>query len=436
MKRSTILSTLLAAFLAAGAAHAGTVYVPSPGPGSLGGSSYEVQVSITNTATAARDVRQVLLTADTDGTVRPGPPVTVTVQPGRTSVVKPGGAFRGLLELSGGGELRYSARLVGTGPGRLGVPLPVITSDNLAAAGQTLTLQGLNAGAGRNVDITLVNVSQLASQCTVTLTKADGTLIGAPVVPLKPLSSRTFPNVFTDPQNETRGTVTCTREFYAFAVLTDAATGEISTIFPSGSGESLLRVPGEGPACSPGAACFDVKGVVHAPTTTANAVKRVTFKPVPGTYTKIRLTMDVTVGNWSTVDPTAIHMLFWLVKDRNFNMFGFASLRGPGGDQAVLRHGIGLTHPQKFRIIQPFTAQTGKTYHLDYIYDTKTSFLELAISENGQVLQRLTGVPNVSSFSFNANENIVIDMGFPGTNPEEAPSFGWVYRDLHVELSK
>ena len=78
----------------------------------------------------------------------------------------------------------------------------------------------------------------------------------------------------------------------------------------------------------------------------------------------------------------------------------------------------------------------GKTYHYDYIYDTKTSFLELAISEGGTVVSRLTGQPNVSNFSFTAAESIVIDMGFPGTSPDEAPTFGWVYRDLHLELSK
>lgn len=439
MKCFSILLSLLVicALCAAGAAHAGTVYVPAPGPGTLGGSNYEVQVSVANTATAAREVRQISLAMDTDGvTQRPATPSTVQVQAGRTAVVKPAAPFRGLVELSGGGELRYAARLVGTGPGRLGVYLPVITSDNLVRANGTATLQGLLSGSGRNTDITLVNLAQTASQCTVTLTRADGSVIGAPVVPMKPLSARTFPNVFSDPLTEVRATATCTREFFIFALLTDAATGDLAYVGPSGSGESLLSLPGQGAVCPPGAACFDVKGVVHAPTSTANAVRRVTFTPVPGTYTKMRMTMDVTVGNFSAANPTALHLLFWLVKDRNFNMFGFAGLRGPDASQAVLRHGIALSHVQKPRIVQPFTAQPGRTYRLDYTYDAKTSFLELAVSEGGAVVQRLTGAPNVNSFTFNTGENIVIDMGFPGTNPDEPASFGWVYRDLHVELSK
>src|SRR4029077_7456679 len=52
MIRPLVRSTLLAALFATGAAHAGTVYVPSPGLGSIGGSAYEVQVAISNTAAA------------------------------------------------------------------------------------------------------------------------------------------------------------------------------------------------------------------------------------------------------------------------------------------------------------------------------------------------------------------------------------------------
>ena len=85
-----VRSLLLAALCAAGAAHAGTVYVPSPGLAPVGGATYEVQISITNTGAAVSDVKGTLLATDTDGVQRPTPPSTVTVQAGRTSVVKPG----------------------------------------------------------------------------------------------------------------------------------------------------------------------------------------------------------------------------------------------------------------------------------------------------------------------------------------------------------
>jgi hypothetical protein len=436
MARFVVRCFLLTALVAASAAHAGTVYVPSPGLATLGGSTYETQISVSNTAIAARDVKQMLLANDTDGTVRAGTPSTLTVQPGRTSVVKAAASFRGLVELSGAGELRYAARVVGTGPGRLGVYLPVITSDNMIAAGQTIALQGLLSGAGRTTSLTVVNVGQQASQCTINLLRADGSAVISPAtVSLKPLSQRVFSDIFTGAAvSEVRASVSCTKEFFAFALLADAATGELAYVGPSGSGESLLRLPGEAPGCPVTATCFDAKGIVHQPTA-ASPVKRVVFAPAAGTYKKIRLTMDVTAGEFWAQNPAALHMLFWLVKDRNFNMFGYASFRGPATNQVLLRHGIGLTHPNNLKVVQPLTVVPGKTYHLDYTYDTAGQVVDLAVSD-GSTVTHLTDNPNVGSFSFSATEKIIIDMGFPGTNPDEAPTFGWTYRDLHVELYK
>jgi hypothetical protein len=436
MARFTFRCLLLAGLGAAGVAHAGTVYVPAPGLSTVGGSTYEVQVAMTNTATAARDVKQTLLATDVDGTQRSGTPTTVQVQPGRTSVVKAAASFRGLVELSGGGELRYAARLAGTGPGRLGVYLPVITSDNLIGAGKSIALQGLLSGSGRTSDVTVVNLAHHASQCTATLTRADGTAIGTPATfAMKPLSQRAFPNILAGVTAvEVQLAVSCTREFFAFALLSDAATGELAYIGPSGSGESALRLPGEAPGCPVTAACFDAKGLVHSPTA-AFPVKRLVFSPAPGTYSKLRLVMDVTVGPWSD-NPAALHMMFWLVKDKNFNMFGYLALRGPDTSQALLRHGIGLTHANKLKIVEPFVPVQGKTYRFDYTYDTATQKVDLAIFDGSQLVEQLTGAPNVGSFAFSATEKIVIDMGFPGTAPDERPTFGWDYRDVHVELSK
>ncbi len=439
MVRSVVRCFLLTALIASGVAHAGTVYVPSPGLATLGGSTYEVQISLTNTAIAARDVKQTLLANDTDGTVRSGTPSTLAVQAGKSAVVKAASSFRGLVELSGGGELRYTARLVGTGPGRLGVYLPVITSDNMIKAGQAIALQGLVSGSGRTTAVTLVNIAQQAAQCTASLQRADGTAIGNPstTVNLKPLSQLYIADVLGGAAfTEVRAVISCTREFFAYALVADAATGELSYVGPSGSGESLLRLPGEAPGCPVTAFCFDAKGVVHQPTTPANAVKRVIFTPAAGTYKKIRLTMDVTAGEFWPQNPAALHLLFWLVKDKNFNMFGYASFRGPATSQALLRHGIGLTHPQKLKVVEPFTVTPGKTYHLDYTYDTGEQKVDLAISDGSGAVTHLIGNPNVGSFSFSATEKIVVDMGFPGTNPDEGPTFGWTYRDLHVELYK
>lgn len=443
MARPLLRSLLLAALCAAGAAHAGTVYVPSPGLAPVGGSTYEVQVSITNTAAAASDVKQALLATDSDGTQRPTPPGTVTVQGGRTSVVKPGAAFRGLLELAGGNDLRYSARLVGTGPGRLGVYLPVITADNQIKGGQTAALQGLVAGSGRSADLTMINLASTASQCTASLTQADGTLLAGPLtLTLKPLSHRAISNIFSGGSAaEVRATVSCTQSFFTYALISDAATGEISYVGPAGNGASGIGGTTPPAACPTGATCFDAKGIVHQPTP-EHRVQRVMFPAPPGVATRLRMSLDVTVGPWYAPDPAGKTLIYWFVINRNFDMAGLLYFRGPDPahphlDQnlVIARHGIELTHPQKLTLQEPFTAIIGHTYHCDNDYDMARGVYTVTITDTltGQIVQ-LVGAPNVRSWTLKATDNFLIDMGFPGTNVDEVPTDGWTYSNVHLEV--
>jgi hypothetical protein len=438
-RRPLALRLFLAALCAAGVAHAGTVYVPSPGTGTIGASSYEVQVSITNSSAVTAPVSQVLLPTDTDGSTGRPTPTTVQVQAGRTAVVKPGGSFKGLLEMTGSADLRYSARLAGTGPGRLGVYLPVITSDNLIRGGQTAVLQGLVSGAGRTADLTVVNLGQGASQCSASLYQADGTLLAGPVsLAMKPLSHRTIADIFSGGiATEARVTVICARDFFAYVLLSDAATGEIAYVGPAGNGGSLLTLPGQGPACPAGATCFDAKGVVHQPTQ-AKPVQRVSFPAPAGVATRLRMSLDVTVGPWYAPDPAGKHLIYWFVVNRNFIMPGMLYFRGPDQYNALVRHGINLTHPQKIKITQPFQAIPGHTYHVDNDYDMARGVYAVTVTDaaTSDTVQ-LVGAPNVRSYTLKAGDNFLIDMGFvEGLTPDEVPTYGWTYANVHVEVYK
>jgi hypothetical protein len=444
MPRLILRSFLAAALCAAGAAQAGTVYVPSPGVGLVGGSTYEVQVAITNTAPAPGDVAQALLATNTDGTQRSTPPTTVTVQAGRTSVVKPGAAFRGLLELKGGNDLRYSARLAGTGPGRLGVYLPVLTADNLIAGGRTAALQGLLGGAGRTADLTLINLARTASQCTASLLQADGTVLAGPVtIPMKPLSHQVISNIFSGgTAAEARTTVSCTQNFFTYALITDAATGEISYVGPAGSGASGIGDTPPPATCPAGATCFDAKGIVHQPTP-AHRVQRVTFPAPAGAVSRLKMSLDITVGPWYPADPSGKMLAFWWVVNKNFDMFGTFYFRGPDTahpalpqSQAILRHGLELTHPQKAKVEQPFQGIVGHTYHCEEDYDLGHGVVTVTVTDatTGQVAATLTGIPNLRAWTFKAGDSFLIDMGFPGTVEDEVPSDGWTYANIHLEV--
>jgi hypothetical protein len=52
----------------------------------------------------------------------------------------------------------------------------------------------------------------------------------------------------------------------------------------------------------------------------------------------------------------------------------------------------------------------------------------------GVVAAQLVGAPNVRSFNLKATDNLLIDMGFPGTGVDEVPTDGWTYSNVHVEV--
>lgn len=441
MTRSSISALLLATLCTAGAAQAGTVYVPLAGVTTVGPARYEVQVSIVNTAGQSVSVNPLLLNTDTDGTQRTGVTVTpISLLPGRTTVLRSGEALRGLFEISGPADVRYSARLVNPRSGT-SVDLPVIASNDVTKADGKLSLQSLIAAGSRTTDLALVNLGKTATQCTVSLMRADGSAIGAnATLSLKPLSHRHFSNVFAGlvdagGVSDARAQVSCTQDFYAYALIADSSTGDVSVVHPAASGESTLGLPGAQEDCGSGAVCFDAKGIVHQPTL-SNPVGRVTFAIPQATYKRFKLSMDITVGPWYSRDPGAKHLIYWFVIDKNLDMPGMLFFRGPSNYTALVRHGIGLTHPQKGKIERAFQAVPGRTYHVENDYDMGRGTYTVTITDKstGAVQVALPDIPNVRSFTTKANQRFIIDMGFKeNAVPDEVPSYNWLYQNIHIE---
>lgn len=443
MRRLSARALSAAFLLAASAAHAGTVYVPLPGTSAVGGATYEVQVAIANDAAAPRTVKQFQIANDTDGVQRGSEPATVQVLAKRTLLVKPAAAFRGLLELSSGTELKYSARLVGLGSADgIGVDLPVVGSHNQITGGETISLQGLTLTATRVTDVTLVNLAKEAAQCTINLMRADGTAIGGQAtVSLKALSSRAFLNAFgglIDPAAgvaDARANVSCDKGFFALALIADTASGDLAVVGPASSGASTLFAPGEEPAC-PAKHCFEAKGILHE-ATPAKPSGRQAFPTPSGTFSRIKMTLDVKPGPWFAADPDAKHLIYWFVINRNIDMPGMLYFRGPNAFTALVRHGIGLTHPQKLRIVKPFQAVPGRTYRCENDYDMGRSLYTVTITDvaTGEVKARLEGVPNVRSVTLKPTDVFLIDMGFlPDVTPDEVPGFGSVWSNIRLEV--
>jgi len=429
-----------AAALAAGPAQAGTVYVPLPGVTNVGTATWDAEITIANASPTPITLSGLLLAQDTDGTLRTGlTPAVLNVGTAQTLLVRPGGSFVGLAELAGSPNARYAARLAGKGSvGQMGVALPVISSSNAAAGGSGLSLQGLSASATRSTTIVLVNLASSASQCTVTLLNAAGAALGTPSTSnLKPLSQLDLANVLNGQGAlaDARAHISCTRNFFAYALTTDGSTGEIAVVEPAGSGESSLTRPGEEPACPTGATCL-ASSILFQPTPT-NPVGHVIFPAPAGTFTRARLSMDVTIGQWYPADPDGKHLVYWWVINKNIDMLGMLYFRGPEASTTMARWGMGLKHELKKKHVEPFVGIPGHTYRVVNDVDMGGGIFAVTITDLAtNAVVTILDTPNVPKITLKSTDRLLIDMGFKeGAVPDEVPSFnGWTYTNVRVQL--
>ncbi|HET9211719.1 MAG TPA: hypothetical protein VFR03_15030 [Thermoanaerobaculia bacterium] len=325
----------------------------------------------------------------------------------------------------------------------LAAAAPVTSEETTFQGGQTLALRGLFASDAVAANLALVNRAKTANRCTLALAAADGAgLAPAISLTLEPGETRPFVDAFAGRASvltETRAAVSCQQAFYAYALVADGDTGRRDVVTPETNSEALALAKDDVP-CPDRAACFDAPGVVHVPAPPPDLpVGRVSFPAPPGTAKRFRLTIDVTVADWFPDDPSGKHLIYWFVIDKNIDMPGLLYFLGPNKNEAFARHGIGLKHPQKIKVMKPFAAQVGRTYHVDNDYDMAHGKYTVTITdaETGQVAVVLKSRPNVKSYLVKAGRDILVDMGFyPGLVDGEVPSYGWKYANVHVEVYK
>jgi hypothetical protein len=436
-----LLRLLPALLVCAAAAHAGTVYVPLPGTTAVGANSYQTQVLVANESALRKSAKALLIPAETDGTDRDGAaPSTVTVSARRGVVFRPTAGQAGLLELDGPADFRYTARLLGATADLAGEPLPVIGSWNLTAAGERSTVQGLRASldGSRTAHLGIVNLGHEDASCSVQVLRTSGAaVVSAATVALAPLTQRLFQVGVGLDLADARAVVECDEDFFAWGFLQHPAIGDFTPLFPAAPGSSALVPPGADAGCAAGAECYEVKGLVHQPSKSV-PVGRVSFPAKKMTAKRFRLTMDVTVANFFQADPDAKHLIYWFVINNNKDMPGMLYFRGPAAYTALARHGIGLTHPQKKKLVdENFSAEVGATYRVVNDYDMGRGVYRITITDlgTGKVESTLVGVPNVTKYELDTADRIIVDMAFPeGKVPDEVPSYNWRYSNLRVEV--
>lgn len=447
------LAALLACLVGALPSHAGTVYVPFTVQTTVDGIGLETVVWLTNSTDSFAQAEVHFIPLGADGTKRGGTkPQQVPVWAGTTVRYDPidKGQGIGLLEITLPDGVFATARLAGEHPlfGKaLGTEVPVVTSANLIPQDGMAQVQGWERNEdGVVTDFGLVNLSHQKNSCRVSVYRGGGAQVQSSVLlPLQPLSMVHFSDALgilgESATPNARAEVECDGEFYPFSLVSNWQTGETLFLTPSGSGSSQLLPPGsapKAPQCAQGAQCFVRAGLFHKPTP-KNPVARISA-PIPGgTYSKLRARVTVVHGGWAPGRENKTHNIIWLVRNaKNFDMFGYFNVQGPGANSIFNRHGFSQKQGEKAKMTGHLALQPGKTYHFDYVFDTAARSIVLTVSDAaGKAMASLHGKPNINSIQLTPGGQVTADFGFPdGLNPNEPPTYNWQYRDYVLELFK
>lgn len=467
MKR--ICASGMALFFAAAAApsNAGVVYVPViPLKG-----SHEIRVTASNNhpSTSWHYVANVL-PLNTDGTLdERSNPAMMFVPPLRTTeALLPNLSTSGLIEIAAAPQLGFSATLFPAGtkssPDNIGVPLPIITSDEARKAGEWILVQGLQRSAqGTRSDVGVVNLGHSATRCTAWVVAADGTPLGgsSAILDLRALTMAYFDDVL-GLLGQTAGIdvllrLNCDQSFYAFGVVRNGASGAIKVRTPAARGSSLLRLPGQGPAPEPepepeppapeGAFVFSRPGLFHT-SLPSNPTYLADMNIGTGrTFSRIRVVFDYRHGSWSNFGSSKEHNLFWLHRGGTGSLwegwfrhvYGYANIHGP--NQNRMRNIYGVDVNTVFASHTNAVIEVGGNYRVEYIYDgtTFTWTYDITDLSNNQLVNRLTG-NSFAPVRTGTTGFFFIYMGHSDEHVREhpdspeVPSYGSQWSNLRVEF--
>jgi hypothetical protein len=456
MKRALVFAVALMTLGMVSPAFAGSVYVLVVDPRGSGGSTHATELWLSNGGTGQMPVKGFFVEAFADGTKRTGNPAQITVEAGRTFLLGNAGVIGkyGLLELDASGSLAVEARLKSTsadGSVTTWTAVPVISSENLLAAGQTAFLNGLERtpAQGNLTGIGVVNLGKARAQCTVKAFRADGTAIGpAAGLSFEPLSLQHYADAFlalgAERVVDGRATVTCDQPFYAFATLHRGRTAQLLFATPAQTGASTLTSPGEKPTDPPsetGAIVLREDGVLHVPTreNPAREIKYTIDNDLR--IKKMIVEIDFIPGAWNAKEPDGNHALLWVHRGKyrsgtiaNVNVFG------PGKNFVKNNQNIDLPIGKVTSREQKTSLERGRRYHLRYVYDAQANDIQVVITSNGQEVNNFTvqgttkdGVLVIPKTGYKSG--LVVQFGhFPGQDGPEVPTFGWQYENLKIQM--
>jgi hypothetical protein len=442
MKKSLVCSLALAALGLAAPMRATTVYVPVVEPTNAHG-ALATQLWISNFGSVERPYATAFLQADRAAAAPKS--IGATVPADRAVYLDKVAAEgeTGLLAIDAGDDLLVNAWVKSThGKNVFYAGLPVISPDNLVAAGGAAYLNGVGRDGSRDVtQLALVNLGEAASQYQVDVVAQDGSLVrsaGSVEVPAKSLSR------FEDALG-LRGTpaatakVSCDQPFYALATLVDAKTSEVSFVNPAEAIEKATRAKAPATSGAGSLIIFNQTGLFH--TATKDNPKKILRIPVPGQFDASRVSaeFDVIAGPWNPRLKKGAHNLIFFHRGRfRSNTLANINAFGPNNNKVKDAQNLDLPPHYSTSVQLGFLFQQGETYHISMLYSATDKRVTFGIYQNGTLVKggsydgsahnRVITIPGTGLVTEFGNYN---NQGLP-----EVSSLGWKYANLHVEIVK
>lgn len=446
MRKSLVALTTLLILGTVAPLWGGTIYVPYAVNKSVRGHLFTTEIRVHNDDNQSHKLTYLFIPVGQDGMEldRETEPIEVTI-PGHVTTTLDGvipEGERGMLEIDAEPEIAVTARLIGSRDGgettTFGVEMPVTTSANAIAAGNTAIVQGLKRVDGRVLsDFYITNLSIERTQCAVEVRKRGGGEVVEEVLSVPPLSLNPFYDVLgllgIDNASDVSFAVTCDHLARSFAVTQDLETAETLFIPPSGTGSSSLD-PFPANDCAENA-LFRLDGVFHVPQSRNESA--IYFVPTtPGeTYDRLILTMEFTHGGWSPRSSDN-HSVFWINRTSQWtgNVFGYLNLFGPNKNYA--KNITNVDEPRQVinSVQQGAKFEPGTTYTVSYVYDTRAAYVEIVIGvKGGGEVVRMTDRPSVNRIV--TDDNLMLVFGHkPHGNAPEVATYNWRYANVCLRL--
>lgn len=419
----------------------------------------QVLLSVHNPTDENQSFDILAIVSGTNGTTRPEPAVTMSVQPGRTMQYSNlAGDDPAMVELVTSGKLTFQAYTMPTDAGgkRVGLreQVPIVDSTNMVPGGTWAFVSGIRRDSRDRSDYAILNLSHTSTTCEHRVRSHDGKwALESRVLKHLPLSLTYVTDVLKVVGIEIGDHYTistnCADNFYIAGLVADDEADRLTVLQPSRSGPSALRRPGyEDPrpqpepppepppvdGCTSGWVCIDLEGTFHRATNARPSFETRLGTP-PGTYKRVVFRFKVHHGGWNRVSSRNQN-LFWLAREKHVDLFGFGIAKGPGGPaQVFYRTDWGVTHVNKQRVVKHHLMQAGETYDVMFDFDAAGGRIVLTLTDsNGVKVMRSVGRPNISRIPFAPGQRIAVGFGFSGEYETEPAQPGWVWSDLHIEL--